>query len=113
MTDTPIPIGGYNVKGIVRSDGSGSSLHVELTPAPAMIQVGANGKPKRGAGNGRIHLPVLIALPPDLAERLAHDLMQQAITTKVVQSVAKAGPEGVARLIRPPDEEEEDGDPSS
>lgn len=112
MTDNqpqpPVPIGGYNVKGIVRSDGSGSSVHVELTPAPAIVSIGSKGKPRKTPTNGRIHLPVLVALPPDLAERLGQDLLKQAITARVVQSVAKAGPEGVARLIKPPEEEDAD-----
>lgn len=111
-TDQPIhtPIGGYNVKGIVRSDGSGSSLQVELTPAAAIVQINpSNGKPSKRAGNGRIHVPIHVALPPDLAERLAHDLLQQAITTRVVQSVAKAGPDGVAKLIRPPEVGSDEG----
>lgn len=114
MTDNqpqpPVPIGGYNVKGIVRSDGSGSSVHVELTPAPAIVSIGSKGKPRKTPTNGRIHLPVLVALPPDLAERLGQDLLKQAITARVVQSVAKAGPEGVARLITPPPPHEEEGD---
>lgn len=99
MADEATPIVSYKVKGIVHPKGAWASIQLLLEPAPAVVNIRENGKPRRSSSD-RIHAPILVAVTSEVAKHMAMDLLQSSITAQVTQSVLRAGPEALARHVQ-------------